>query len=311
LPINAGETVMIGDFRLPYGNNTRVPYCESEILYGGGSAFKKSEFHHPMQEQKMEQIRRIEAHADKLSAQAAMKLAQLQRPYDTSTNTQNCGDIFGTCRHNQAYPCNGGLEAVEKKIQRRKASAALRDEGRQMQCGGGSAYADITGIPKTTAATHHAMTGKIDGLRGMVMRFEPAEYPTLCDTVMASRRVSPSYPGAPQEARRSGVFPSSADALDANMYEAVECTQAMLNNETAIKEVLSYEPINHDTPKMMLKLHDAETLRSLGKVAEAEALVRSAEQTCPGISGQYRCVSWPPEESFTVLQARLSQQHIQ
>ena len=33
-------------------------------------------------------------------------------------------------------------------------------------------------------------------------------------------------------------------------------------------QVLSYEPINHDTPKMMLKLHDAETLRSLGKVPQ-------------------------------------------
>lgn len=155
------------------------------------------------------------------------------------------------------------------------------------------------------------MTGKMDGLRGMVMRFEPAEYPTLCETVMASRRVSPSYPGAPQAARRSGVFPSSADALEADMLEMVECAQAILNNEMAIKEVSSYEAINHDTPKMMLKLHDAHTLRSLGKAEEAAALERTAERTCPGVSGQYRCVGWPPEESLTVLQARLSQKHIQ
>lgn len=133
---------MHGPYRLPYGGGTRVPYCETEILYGGGSAFNGCEFHHPVQEQKIAQMRRIQAHSEKLSAQAAMKLAELQCPYDTASSNQNWGDMAGTHRHNQAYPCDGGLESVQKKdlAQESKCSPACRGPadamwGRQRLCG--------------------------------------------------------------------------------------------------------------------------------------------------------------------------------
>jgi len=301
--IQQGPPATLGDWRIPYKGGSRVPYTEPDVLYGGGSTFNQHAHHHPQQQHVFAlQERQIDFHEGR-AANAELKTIQSKEP--KPNYWFDWGDI-GSTAHLQHNPTIADIEA---KIKRKMATKEFRQQNSrfEMPYGAGSAHADVSGIPTASPAVHHSMTGKANGLRANVHYFEPSSYEKMCKTAMASRRESPSYAGAPQAARRTGVFYDAADGLDAHqVVEGNACKATMYQNNLSIEQVKSYQPVDRQLPHMMLELNNAQTLRALGDEAGARQRQALAERTCPGIVDKYRMVGWPADESVAILQSRLT-----
>ena len=154
------------------------------------------------------------------------------------------------------------------------------------------------------------MTGRSKALRALCHpTLDPPAYDSTCDQALESRRVSPTFKGGPRAAKRSGVFPHTADTMDAHYVATTQdVAMTLAESNLAHKEVTSYDPVNRELAPAMAQLSQAQTLRALGEASKADHMEREAEARCPGVADRFRIVGWPPveAESLTTLSARLS-----
>jgi len=293
--------VSLGDWALPYQRNVDA-YARTEAgghLFGGGS-FHDGAHHHPLEEGVLTALRAQTAFAAKNSEAAAATKARTMAGPESTVAPHQWGNLGGT---SHCQPTT--VEEIEARIKAKSKPTV----GGSMPCGGGSSFCDTSGIPADAQFTHHMITPSTSDrahheglLANTVLGRAPPSYATMCDVVMHSRRVSPSYPGAPQAARRPGVHCDSADAVDAEK----DCNElgkaALYRSELAIQQVAGPLHVSHEEPLMMAQLDRAAVHASLKQSESAQVLAAEAERKCPGIRSRYRHVGWPPNESTRIVQ---------
>jgi len=298
----------LGEYAAPYGRNhelsgARPAYSRTEgggHLIGGGTYYPTIEYHHPLAAELLGQKQaQVDFAARQSTAAAEGKALAEQGPASHVHPRHNWGSLGGT-------ECDTPttIEAIEARIkQKAKPQVGPYREviGKEIFTGGGSAFRDISGIPTESAYVHHTIQAQHGGLLGHCSKGRiPYPYETLCDDVMDHRRIAPSYPGAPQAARRSGVFCDSADTLDCKAQWTQLCLAAMLQGKLSRQEATGDIRYSVEEPLMLQQLDRAGVCAARGQDdifqrAEAQRLRQEAEAKSPGIQSRYRRVGWPAE----------------